>query len=140
MAEGLAAGSTGLEEGVGLYHMMLEGVVFAAGQRALSTTWSRVRCRGCATAWDASSSTSAGTSASGCGAWPRCGPHRALIEDLMDRAQEAAEVWGDLVPAGTRKFVVDMCHRRLSAAGLLAGAQGRLTSPRVVRSALNGDH
>ncbi len=33
---------------------------------------------------------------------------------------EASEVWGDLVPAPTRKYVVDMCHRRLSAAGLLA--------------------
>jgi hypothetical protein len=38
----------------------------------------------------------------------------------MDRAREAADAWGDLVPAGTRKFAVDMCHRRLSAAGLLA--------------------
>src|SRR5215208_5057960 len=31
----LAAGHTGLAEGVSLYHMLLEGVVFDAGQRAL---------------------------------------------------------------------------------------------------------
>ena len=31
----LAAGRTGLDEGIGLYHMILEGIVLAAGQRAL---------------------------------------------------------------------------------------------------------
>ena len=46
-------------------------------------------------------------------------PSPELVEDLMARAQEASEVWGDLVPSPTRKYVVDMCHRRLSAAGLL---------------------
>src|SRR4051794_9742471 len=35
MAAELAAGDTGLAEGVGLYHMLLEGVVFDAGQHAL---------------------------------------------------------------------------------------------------------
>jgi hypothetical protein len=35
MAAELAAGRTGLSEGIGLYHMLLEGVVFDAGQHAL---------------------------------------------------------------------------------------------------------
>ena len=35
MAAELAAGRTGLREGVSLYHMLLEGVVFDAGQQAL---------------------------------------------------------------------------------------------------------
>src|SRR4051812_25476902 len=35
MAAALAAGRTGLSESIGLYHMLLEGVVFDAGQRAL---------------------------------------------------------------------------------------------------------
>src|SRR5215213_7479786 len=35
MAAELAAGRTGLSESVGLYHMLLEGVVFDAGQHAL---------------------------------------------------------------------------------------------------------
>ena len=35
MAAELAAGRTGLSEGVSLYHMLLEGVVFDAGQHAL---------------------------------------------------------------------------------------------------------
>ena len=35
IAAELAAGRTGLSEGVSLYHMLLEGVVFDAGQRAL---------------------------------------------------------------------------------------------------------
>ena len=35
MAAELAAGAAGLAEGVSLYHMLLEGVVFDAGQHAL---------------------------------------------------------------------------------------------------------
>src|SRR4051794_5217572 len=35
MSAELAAGRTGLGDGVGLYHMLLEGVVFEAGQHAL---------------------------------------------------------------------------------------------------------
>jgi ribonucleoside-diphosphate reductase beta chain len=35
MATELAAGRTGILDGVGLYHMVLEGAVFTAGQRAL---------------------------------------------------------------------------------------------------------
>jgi ribonucleoside-diphosphate reductase beta chain len=120
MAEGLAAGSARLDEGVGLYHMMLEGVVFAAGQRALINDLTEGSLPGMREGvrrvelderWHV-------------GFGLRClseeRPSPEVIEELMDRAREAAEVWGDLVPAGTRKFVVDMCHRRLSAAGLLA--------------------
>src|SRR5206468_5450762 len=35
VAEELAAGRAGLADGVGLYHMLLEGVVFDAGQHAI---------------------------------------------------------------------------------------------------------
>ena len=35
MAGDLAAGRAGLADGVGLYHMLLEGIVFDAGQQAL---------------------------------------------------------------------------------------------------------
>src|SRR3954451_2085958 len=35
MADELAAGPSGLADGVGLYHMLLEGVVFDAGQHAI---------------------------------------------------------------------------------------------------------
>ena len=41
----LAAGRTGLGNGVSLYHMVLEGIVFAAGQRALLDDWPTVRCQ-----------------------------------------------------------------------------------------------
>ena len=50
MAAELAAGRTGLGEGVSLYHMLLEGVVFDAGSKRCSTTWPTARCPGCARA------------------------------------------------------------------------------------------
>ena len=119
MAEGLAAGSTGLEEGVGLYHMMLEGVVFAAGQRALINDLVEGSLPGMRDGVGRVELDERWHVGFGLRCLAEMRPSPELIEDLMDRAQEAAEVWGDLVPAGTRKFVVDMCHRRLSAAGLL---------------------
>lgn len=119
MAEGLAAGSTGLEEGVGLYHMMLEGVVFAAGQRALINDLVEGSLPGMRDGVGRVELDERWHVGFGLRCLAEMRPSPDLIEDLMDRAQEAAEVWGDLVPAGTRKFVVDMCHRRLSAAGLL---------------------
>ena len=69
MAAELAAGEAGLGEGVSLYHMLLEGVVFDAGtDTRCSTTWPTAPCPECARAWSASSATSAGTSASACAA------------------------------------------------------------------------
>ena len=56
------------DDGIGLYHMVLEGIVLPPGSARCSTTWRTARCRGCARAWSASSSTSAGTSASACAA------------------------------------------------------------------------
>ena len=69
MAAELAAGRTGLLEGVSLYHMLLEGVVFDAGQKALLDDLERRRpAGGAARASSAWSATSAGTSASACAA------------------------------------------------------------------------
>ena len=67
MANELAAGRAGLADGVGLYHMLLEGVVFDAGQHALLEDTDD-RCPASAKACSASSATSAGTSASACAA------------------------------------------------------------------------
>ena len=68
MAAELAAGRIGLGQGVSLYHMVLEGIIFDAAHHVLPPTWPTALCRGCGTASSASSSTSAGTSASACAA------------------------------------------------------------------------
>jgi ribonucleoside-diphosphate reductase beta chain len=115
MADELAAGRAGLAEGVGLYHMLLEGVVFDAGQHAILED--------------------AGDELPGIregvqrverderwhiGFGLRCliesQPPHEFLDDLLARADDAAATWGDAVPAALRERAVRMCTRRLSVA------------------------
>lgn len=123
MAEGLAAGRNEFEEGVGLYHMILEGVVFSAGQRALINDLTEGSLPGMREGVGRVELDERWHVGFGLRNLAQAQAPAELIEDLMVRAQEAADAWGDLVPAPTRRFVVDMCHRRLSAAGLLPARQ-----------------
>jgi ribonucleoside-diphosphate reductase beta chain len=44
-------------------------------------------------------------------------PSADLLDALLERAEEAAEAWGDAVPAATRERVAHSCAHRLAAAG-----------------------
>jgi hypothetical protein len=46
-------------------------------------------------------------------------PSPEQIDQLLADAETVVEVWGDVVPAATRRYAVTMCHRRLSVGGLL---------------------
>jgi hypothetical protein len=37
---------------------------------------------------------------------------------VLPIAREAADAWGEAVPAATREYAVNLCRRRLSIAGL----------------------
>jgi ribonucleoside-diphosphate reductase beta chain len=119
LAAELAAGRTGLSEGVSLYHMLLEGVVFDAGQ--------------CALLDDLADGALPGVR-EGVGRverderWPvgfglRClvetQPSPELLDDVLVRAVEAAEAWGDAVPAATREESAHKVAHRLHVAGLI---------------------
>jgi ribonucleoside-diphosphate reductase beta chain len=117
LATELAAGRTGLVDGVALYHMVLEGAVFAAGQRALLDDLADGALPGIREGvervelderWHV-------------GFGLRC-LTEAAAPDLLDKvggpAAEAAAAWGDAVPADTREQVVALCRRRMSIAGL----------------------
>jgi ribonucleoside-diphosphate reductase beta chain len=119
MAAEIAAGRKGLCEGVSLYHMLLEGVVFDAGQHtlledladgALPGVFEGVRRVELDERWHI-------------GFGLRClieaQPSRELLDDLLTRADEAADAWGDVLPGDTREHLVDLCHHRLVAAGLI---------------------
>jgi ribonucleoside-diphosphate reductase beta chain len=45
-------------------------------------------------------------------------PSQALIDELVVRAQLAAAVWGDAVPAAIRERSAGMCAHRLHVSGL----------------------
>jgi ribonucleoside-diphosphate reductase beta chain len=128
LASEIATGRSGILDGVRLYHMVLEGAVFSAGQRALLDDLADGALPGiqegvqhvelderwhvgfgvrCLTEAQDPAARLFGTSGS------------AGVEDLLDRAAQAAATWGDAVPAQTRDFSVALCRRRLHVAGLV---------------------
>jgi ribonucleoside-diphosphate reductase beta chain len=119
MAGELAAGRSKLEHGVSLYHMVLEGIVFAAGQRALLDDLEDgvlpgiregVRRVDLDERWHV-------------GFGLRClietQPSQELMHELLARADEASTAWGDAVPSAAREYAMRMCARRLTIAGLI---------------------
>jgi ribonucleoside-diphosphate reductase beta chain len=119
MAGEIAAGRSGLSEGVSLYHMLLEGVVFDAGQRtlvddladgALPGVYEGVQRVQLDERWHI-------------GFGLRClietQPSRELLEDLLARADEAAEVWGDVVTPAMRRACAERVAHRLHVSGLI---------------------
>jgi ribonucleoside-diphosphate reductase beta chain len=118
IAAELAAGRTGLVEGISLYHMLLEGVVFDAGQHALlddlaDGTLPGVREGVARTERDERWHVGFGL---------RClietKPSAAELDDLLERAADIAEVWGDAVPAALRKRSAHKVAHRLHVAQL----------------------
>jgi ribonucleoside-diphosphate reductase beta chain len=118
MAAELAAGRTGILDGISLYHMVLEGAVFTAGQRALIDDLEDdvlpgvregVRRVELDERWHV-------------GFGVRCLTEAAdpeiLLDDVLARATEAADAWGDAVAPATREFAVTLCRRRLTVAGM----------------------
>jgi ribonucleoside-diphosphate reductase beta chain len=120
LAAEIAAGRKGLSEGISLYHMLLEGVVFDAGQRtllddladgALPGVHEGVRRVQLDERWHI-------------GFCLRClietQPPQELLEDMLGRAEEAAEAWGDAVPVAMRRECANRVAHRLHVAGLMA--------------------
>jgi ribonucleoside-diphosphate reductase beta chain len=119
MAAQLGRGEADLEQGMSLYHMLLEGVVFTAGQRALLAELEDGALPGVldgVTRVDIDERWHVGL---GLRQLSRVRPSPDRVDALRARAEEVVEVWGDLVPAATKRYAVTMCRRRLSVAGLL---------------------
>jgi ribonucleoside-diphosphate reductase beta chain len=128
LAGDLAAGRSQLRDGVGLYHMVLEGVVFAAGQRALLSDLADGALPGVREGvqhvdlderWHI-------------GFGVRClaeARQPSLVADVLVQATAAGEAWGDVVPAATRQEVADLCRRRLAIAGHAARSARPRRSP-----------
>jgi ribonucleoside-diphosphate reductase beta chain len=123
LAADVASGAADLAEGISMYHMMLEGVVFTAGQRALLSELEDGTLPGIrdgVTRVDLDERWHIGL---GLRHLSQTSPSSEQVEQLLQRAETVAEAWGETVPAATKRYAVTMCHRRLSVAGLLRGAQ-----------------
>jgi ribonucleoside-diphosphate reductase beta chain len=119
MAAELAAGRTGLAEGVSLYHMVLEGVIFDAAHHALREDLADGALPGVREGVERVELDERWHIGFGLRCLIDARPSRAVIEDVLAQAEEAAAAWGDAVPADVRASIVPSCRRRLSVAKLL---------------------
>jgi ribonucleoside-diphosphate reductase beta chain len=119
MAAELADGRTGLSEGVSLYHMLLEGVVFDAGQHALLDDLADGAMPGVREGIERVERDERWHVGFGLRCLVETQPSPELLDDLLVRAVEAAEAWGDAVPAATREESAQKVAHRLHVAGLI---------------------
>jgi len=119
MAAEIAAGRNGLDEGVGLYHMLLEGVVFDAGQRALLDDLADGALPGVREGIARVETDERWHVGFGLRCLIETAPSAELLDGLLAQAAEAAEVWGDAVPAATRAASARKVAHRLNAGRLL---------------------
>jgi ribonucleoside-diphosphate reductase beta chain len=119
MAAELAAGHIGLEEGIALYHMVLEGNVFSSGQRALLEDLEDGVLPGVREGVQRVERDERWHVGFGVRNLIDIQPAQELLHGLLARAEEAAEAWGDAVSTETREYVARLCARRLHVAGLI---------------------
>jgi ribonucleoside-diphosphate reductase beta chain len=119
MADELAAGHTGLAEGVGLYHMLLEGVVFDAGQRALLDDLADGSLPGVREGVERVERDERWHVGFGLRCLIETQPSADVLADLVQRADEAAAAWGDAVPAAVREESAHKVAHRLHVSGLI---------------------
>jgi ribonucleoside-diphosphate reductase beta chain len=115
----LAARRTGLSEGVSLYHMLLEGVVFDAGQHALLDDLADGALPGVREGVERVERDERWHVGFGLRCLVETQPSMEILDGLLARAEEAAAAWGDAVPAATRRESAEKVARRLRAAGLI---------------------
>ena len=115
----LAAGRAGLGEGVGLCHMVLEGIVFHAGQLALLDDLADGALPGVREGVERVELDERWHIGFGLRCLIEAQPSPDFLEDMLAQAEDAATAWGDAVPVATRERAARMCHRRLASAGLI---------------------
>jgi ribonucleoside-diphosphate reductase beta chain len=118
MAAELAAGESRLGEGVSLYHMLLEGVVFNAGTLALLDDVADGALPGVREGVERIERDERWHVGFGLRCLIESEPSQELIDDLVARAGAAAAAWGDAVPAAIRERSARTCAHRLHVSGL----------------------
>src|SRR3954447_21373538 len=115
----LAAGRIGLGAGIGLYHMVLEGIVLSGGQCAVLDDLEDGALPGVREGVERVELDERWHIGFGLRCLLDARPSPEVIEHVLAEAEEAASAWGDAVPEDVRASIVPMCRRRLSVAKLL---------------------
>jgi ribonucleoside-diphosphate reductase beta chain len=118
MASELAAGRAAILDGIRLYHMVLEGAVFSAGQRALLDELADGALPGIRQGVENVERDERWHVGFGVRCLTEAKDPDVVLDHVVSRATEAAAAWGDAVPAATREYAVNLCRRRLTIAGL----------------------
>jgi ribonucleoside-diphosphate reductase beta chain len=113
----LAAGESGLGDGVALYHMLLEGVVFNAGTNALLEDLADDALPGVREGLQRVERDERWHVGFGLRCLIETQPSQERIDDLVARAGAAADAWGDAVPAAIRERSARTCAHRLHVSG-----------------------
>jgi ribonucleoside-diphosphate reductase beta chain len=119
VAAEVATGRTGILGGVRLYHMVLEGAVFTAGQRALLDDLEDGVLPGVRKGVTHVELDERWHVGFGVRCLTEARDPEMLLDHVLATATEAADAWGDAVPAATRDYAVTLCRRRLAIAGLV---------------------
>jgi ribonucleoside-diphosphate reductase beta chain len=119
MAADLTARRTGLLNGVALYHMVLEGAVFTAGQRALLDDLADGALPGVREGVEHVELDERWHVGFGVRCLTEARDPDIVLDHVLARATDAAAAWGDAVPAIAREFAVGLCRRRLAIAGFV---------------------
>jgi ribonucleoside-diphosphate reductase beta chain len=117
MAAELAAGESRLGEGVSLYHMLLEGVVFNAGTHALIEDLADGVLPGVREGVGRIERDERWHVGFGLRCLIESQPSQELIDDLVARGGAGAAAWGDAVPAAIRERSARTCAHRLHVSG-----------------------
>jgi ribonucleoside-diphosphate reductase beta chain len=119
VAADLAAGHAELAEGLSLYHMLLEGVVFDAGQRALLDELADGALPGVRAGLEHVVRDERWHVGFGLRCLIETQPSEAVLGGLLERAGAAAAAWGDAVPAATREASAGKVAHRLHVSRLI---------------------
>jgi ribonucleoside-diphosphate reductase beta chain len=117
LAAELATGESRLVDGVSLYHMLLEGVVFNAGTQALLDDLADGVMPGVREGVERIERDERWHVGFGLRCLIESEPSQEHVDELVTRAGAAAAAWGDAVPAATREHSARTCAHRLHVSG-----------------------
>ena len=125
MASALAEDSVQLGQAVGLYHMVLEGIALAAGQRALLAELEDGVLPGMRAGVELVERDERWHVGFGLRCLLDLRPEPALVERIFWEGEWAVGAWGDAVGVDVTTRIAAMHRRRLAAVGLLPVTPGR---------------
>jgi ribonucleoside-diphosphate reductase beta chain len=116
MSAQMEQGVIGLHEGIALYHMTLEGMVLAAGQRAILNELDDGVLPGVRQGVYHVELDERWHIGFGLRLLIDAKPSQELIDGILARADDAAAAWGDALPEEIRDMIVPMARRRMAVA------------------------